>query len=461
VGNQEVTIRATDAEGAFYGTQTLLQLLPQEALVKPAPKPVSPGSAKRRSPIDLATKSLSGVHWDIPTVTIADAPRWAWRGVMLDVSSNFFGKETLERTLDWMALHKLNRLHLRLTGDTAWRFEVKKYPALTKSGATGSASDPHAPARFYTQGDIKEIVACAAARHIVVVPEISLPGHAGAAIRACPELDGGFNTLNPARKQTWDFVEAVLTTTMELFPSQWIHFGGGEVYRAKWERDPDVLQMMKTEGLSGTREVESRFARRVATFLKSHGRTPVGWDAIVESGVDPESVVCWSEDDKPEVLKAALEKGRRVILCPRAPCFFDYPQDPLYPQDKSKICNTIEAVYRGPRIPADISAAQLPQVLGAEACVWTDHISTEPYLQFNIVPRLFAFAEMAWTPDERRGYDSFMARERAFVPLYQKLHLSYYDIDNPIESLREACKGEPDAVEKLPHPPSAAQPAQQ
>jgi hexosaminidase len=462
VGNDEVTVRAADVDGAFYGVQTLLQLLPVEVFGRPRPKPKPSGARKRLRPTELAdTGNLTGVHWDIPRVMVADAPHWAWRGVMLDVSSHFFGKETVMRLLDWMALHKLNRLHLRLTGDAGWRFEVKKYPALAKSGATGSASDPQAMAQYYTRADIGEIVAHAAARHIVVVPEISLPGHAGAAIRACPELDGGFNTLNPAREQTWHFVEAVLTEAMELFPSQWIHFGGGEVYRAKWNTDADVLQKMKAEGLSDTREVESWFARRVAAFIKERGRTPVGWDAIAESGVDPASVVCWSQEDRPEALKAALAKGHPVILSPRSPCFFDYPQDPLYPKDKSGICNTIEAVYRGPRIPADIPAAQIPQILGAEACVWTGRISTEAYLQFNLVPRLFAFAEMAWSPPERRDYDSFMARARSFVPLYEMLRLRYYDADNPVESLRKASLGEPDAAEKLPRPPSAEQPARQ
>jgi hexosaminidase len=179
----------------------------------------------------------------------------------------------------------------------------------------------------------------------------------------------------------------------------------------------------------------------------------------VEADADPNSVVFWFEEKKPEALKAALEKGHPVVLCPRSPCFFDYPQDPLFPKDPSGICNTLEAVYRGPKIPADIPASQLGQILGAEVCVWTEQIASEPYLQFKLLPRLFAFAETAWTPDERRDFSSFMARDRKFVPLCEMLHLMRYDFDNPVESLRKSSHKEPNPAALLPLPPSATKPA--
>ena len=404
---QGATIHALTPAGAFYGSQTLVQLL-------------EPKSKK------------------IPFVKIEDAPRYAWRGLMLDVSRHFFEKPTVLQLLDWMASYKLNRFHLHLTDDQAWRLEIEKYPALTQTGARGNYSDSNAPARFFAKADMLEIVSYAAQRHIVVVPEIDMPGHAGAATRTFPALDGGASTFNPASDQTYDFLQNVLLATMDVFPSPWIHFGGDEVKSAAWKNLPDAAQKMQAEGFADPHQLENDFVRRMAKFISEHGRTPAGWDEIAAAGTEPGALIYWWRHDKPEVLAQALAAGHPVVLSPRSPCYFDYPQDKSYPQIGWKICNTPEAVYRGPAVPTNLPPAQLKQILGVEGCVWTEHIGTVPYLQFMVLPRMVALAEMAWTPDGQRDFAQFNSRLQPHLDQCRQLGLHFYDEKNPESSLREA-----------------------
>jgi hexosaminidase len=417
VDRQGVTIHALSTAGAFYGCQTLRQL------------------------IDPETK-------EIPFVKIEDAPRYTWRGLMLDVSRHFFDKSTILHLLDWMADYKLNRLHLHLTDDQAWRLEMEKYPELTQLGARGEYSDENAPPQFFTRTDMREIIEYAAQRHIVIVPEIDMPGHAGAATRSCPWLDGGGNTFDPAKEAVYKFLGNVLDEVMAMFPSPWIHLGGDEVDVAQWGRDPDVPGFLKQEHLKNSNDLEGYFDRRMETFVLSHDRIPLGWDEIVAHRPVPGTIVYWWRQNKPEILVQALENGYSVVLTPRSPCYFDYPQDKSYPANGWRLFNTPEAVYNGPIIPANIPAAQLKQILGVEACVWTEHINTISYLEFMIMPRMEALAEMAWTPDKRRSFAQFDARLQPFLDRYQQLGIHYYDETNPVGSLREA-RQLPDAVSKL------------
>jgi hexosaminidase len=211
VNQQGVTIHAHTAAGAFYGCQTLKQLVKTDTR-------------------------------QIPSVRIEDAPRYVWRGMMLDVSRHFFDEQTVRQMLDWMADYKLNRLHLHLTDDQAWRLEISRYPELTQIGARGNYTDSNAPAHYFTRSQMLEIIAYAAQRHIVVVPEIDLPGHAGAATRTFPQLDGGAHTFNPAQPETYDFLQNVLRETMDIFPSQWIHLGGDEVDLTGWNQRADIAK---------------------------------------------------------------------------------------------------------------------------------------------------------------------------------------------------------------------------
>ena len=397
------TIQARTAAGAFYGAQTLRQLL----------------EAKSQT---------------IPFVKIEDAPRYAWRGLMLDVSRHFFDQPTLLQLLDWMADYKLNRFHLHLTDDPAWRLEIRKYPALTQAGAQGNFSDTNAPARFFTKAEMQTIVRYAARRHIVVVPEIDMPGHAGAATRTFPQLDGGQHTFNPAREETFDFLQNTLRDMMDVFPSPWIHFGGDEVNHSQWK----VNARLRAEGVTQPDQLEGYFVRRMAGFISQQGRTPVGWDEIVAAKPATNTVVFWWRHNKPEMLEQALAAGYSVVLTPRSPCYFDYPQDQSYPQIGWKLCNTPEAIYGGPRIPTSVSPAQRDKILGVEGCVWTEHISTVPYLEFMLLPRLAALGETAWTPDARRDFAQFSARLPPFLAQYRQRGIHFFDANNPESSLREA-----------------------
>jgi hexosaminidase len=417
VNRQGVTIHALSSAGAFYGCQTLRQL-------------VEPDTRR------------------IPFVEIEDTPRYAWRGLMLDVSRHFFDKATILRLLDWMADYKLNRLHLHLTDDQAWRMEMGKYPELTQVGARGNYSDTNAPPQFFTRAEMREIIGYAAQRHIVVVPEIDMPGHAGAATRTFPQLDGGAHTFNPARAETYDFLQNVLLETMEIFPSPWIHLGGDEVNRSAWNQNAEVAKKLQAGGLKDTQQLENDFVNRMAGFIQAHGRTPAGWDEIVAAKPASDAVIFWWRHDKPEMLAQALAGGHPVVLTPRSPCYLDYPQDKSYPEIGWKLFNTPEAVYRGPAIPTNIPPAQLKQILGVEACIWTERITTVPYLEFMTLPRLAALAEMAWTPDARRDFAQFNARLKPFLDQYQQLGIHYYDETNPIGSLLEA-RPLPDAAKVI------------
>ncbi|HTV41857.1 MAG TPA: beta-N-acetylhexosaminidase [Candidatus Sulfotelmatobacter sp.] len=417
VNRQGVNIHALSPAGAFYGCQTLRQL------------------------IEPRTK-------EIPCVKIEDTPRYEWRGLMLDVSRHFFDKPTILQLLDWMADYKLNRLHLHLTDDQAWRLEIKKYPELTSIGARGNYSDANAPPQFFTDDEMRDIIEYAARRHIVVVPEIDMPGHAGAATRTFPQLDGGARTFNPAHEETYDFLQDVLTETMEIFPSPWIHLGGDEVNRSAWNQNTDVQKKLRAGGMKNTQQLEDYFVNRMAEFIEAHGRTPMGWDEIIAARPDANAVIFWWRHDKPEMLVRALAGGHRVVLTPRSPCYFDYPQDKSYPEIGWKLFNTPEAVYRGPVIPANIPATELKQILGVEACIWTEHIASVPYLEFMTIPRMAALAEMAWTPDRQRNFARFDQRLQPFLDQYRQLGIHYYDETDPAGSLH-ASRQLPDAAQNL------------
>jgi hexosaminidase len=401
VSTTGVTIRARTPAGAFYGIQTL------EALA----------TARK-----------------LPCVKISDAPRYAWRGLMLDVSRHFFDQATVQHVLDWMAGYKLNRLHLHLTDDQGWRVEIQKFPGLTQAGARGNFSDSNAPARFFTREDLRAIVAYAAQRHIVVVPEIDMPGHASAATRTFPQFDGGEHTYNPANEETYAFLQSVLRDVMEIFPSPWIHFGGDEVNHSHWQ----VTEKLKNEGVQNPAQLEGYFVRRMSQFIAQQGRTPMGWDEIVSAQPATNTIVFWWRHNKPESLKQALTGGYSVVLTPRLPCYFDYPQDKSYPQIGWKICNTPAVVYAGPQLPENLSAAERKNILGVEGCVWTERIGSVPYLEFMLLPRLAALSEMAWTPDAGRDYAKFGARLKPRLEEYRQAGIHFYDDAHPQESLHAA-----------------------
>lgn len=373
-----IRIKASTPQGRFYGLQTLLQLI-------------------HRSP-----------QGDIllPEIEITDAPRFAWRGVLLDVSRHFFGKETVLRLIDEMARYKLNVLHLHLTDDAGWRLEIPGYPKLTEIGARGDREAPGTgEARYYTADDIRQIVAYAADRHVMVIPEIDMPGHSAAAARAYPEFFDGNKTFNPAREESYTFIRAVFAEVARLFPAPYIHYGGDEVRQENWSTMPDVQALQQREGLHGKEGVEGYFGKRVAGIIRSLGKRPMAWDEQVSAGADKDVQIQWWRKYQPEVRDAAVRAGYDVILSPADQTYFDYPQGPGEPgalwegNDDGPI--SLAKILAWEPIPASYTADEAARVKGVEAALWTEFIRSEDYLEYMAFPRLLAFAEVAW--GQQRG----------------------------------------------------------
>lgn len=373
IGDRGITIHSSSASGRFYALQTLRQLV-------------------RRSSTGEAL---------LPRVDITDAPRFAWRGVMLDVSRHFFGKQTVLRLLDEMARYKLNVLHLHLTDDAGWRLEIPGYPKLTDVGARGDRDTPGVgEPQFYTAQDIREIVAYAQARHIMVVPEIDMPGHSAAAARAYPEYFDGNKTFNPAREETYVFIRAVLGEVARLFPAPYIHFGGDEVRQENWANMPDVLALQSREGLHGKEGVEGYFGKRVAQIIRELGRRPMAWDEQVSAGADKDVLVQWWRKYQPEVRDRAVRAGYDVVISPADQTYFDYPQGPGEPgapwEGNDNGPTSIAKILAWEPVPESYSAAETARIRGVEAALWTEFIRSDDYLEYMAFPRLLAFAEVAW-----------------------------------------------------------------
>jgi hexosaminidase len=317
--------------------------------------------------------------------------------------------ERIKSVIDSMALYKLNRLHLHLSDDSGWRLAIKGYPKLTEIGARGdytTAPGPDAPAQFYSEADIRAIVSYAAERQIEVVPEIDMPGHSGAAARAYPEFFDGGVTFNPAHPGTYPFIDAVLTELTRLFPGRYIHFGGDEVWidRTRWAQMPDVVALARAltpeSQAPQMKRVEAEFARRMVELIKKHQRIPIGWDEVIEAGLDGDMLVQWWRMEKPESLRTALSQGQSVILSPVDRMYFDYaaglgePGAPWEGNTGGPI--SVEKIVAWEPMPAGLSAEQQSRVLGVEAALWTENVRSESYLEFMLYPRLAALAEVAW-----------------------------------------------------------------
>jgi hexosaminidase len=378
----EVRIEASDPRGLFYGAQTLRQLV---------------------------TTSASGVR-TIPATEIRDAPRFRYRGLLIDVSRHFFGKETLLRIIDEMAAYKLNVLKLHLTDYQGWRLEIPGYPKLTEVGALVDGKP-----QYFTTAQMREIVKYAADRHIMVVPEIEMPGHAGAAARSYPEyFDSAGGAFNPANPKTYDFVHGVLTEVARLFPAPYLHFGGDEVADETWKGMADVDRLKAEQGLKTTDDVEAYFGRKVVAMIESLGKRPMAWDEQVDARAPTSVVIQWWRRDKPDVLTAAAKGGYELVMSPADHLYFDYPQGPGEPgapwEGNKGGPQSITKMLAWEPVPSSFSAEEESRVLGVEAAVWTEFIETERYLQFMTFPRLLALAEMAWRPKGARDETEFTVR---------------------------------------------------
>jgi hexosaminidase len=410
-----VRLRAPTAAGLFYGAQTLRQLLPAGI---------------------CAAHRVGDTRWTLPGVRIVDQPRFAWRGLMLDVSRHFFNKAEVEQLLDAMALLKLNTFHWHLVDDQGWRVEIKKYPQLTQSGAwrpgIGFGLDPRASTAYaadgryggyYTQADIREVVAYAQARFITIVPEIEMPGHSGAALAVCPALScpGGEAGPNaPARsrpvvycvgrEETFVFLEDVLMEIMDLFPGKFIHVGGDEVSTDAWRKCAHCQARMQAEGLHNTRELQSYFFRRMEQFLNAHHRTLIGWSDIREGGLAPNAALMDWNGGATEAATA----GHDVVLAPKACCYFDFYQSQDHATEPHAIGGflPLAKVLAFEPIPPDLARQFQGHVLGAEGVIWSENLPNLNQVEFMVFPRLTALAEVVWSPRGARDFDEFNRRLR-------------------------------------------------
>lgn len=414
----EISVKGGTKHGVFNGLQTLLNLM-------------------------IFANEVDGLT--IPCCEIDDSPRFLWRGVMLDESRHFFGMEEVKQLLDVMAMHKLNTFHWHLTDEPGWRIEIKKYPKLTEIGGIGNYHDDDAPAMYYTQEQIKEIVRYAEDRFIQIIPEIDMPGHAVAANKAYPEFSGGGSkahpewTFNPGYEGTYAYLTDILKEVAELFPAPYIHLGGDEVSfgNAGWKKNEDVVSLMKTYGFKDLKEVERYFINRMADSISAMNRMVIGWDEIVEAGVPADKAISmfWRQD-KTDVLYKSLEQNYQLVLSPRVPLYFDFVQDSLniWGRIKKGVVCDLKNVYQYPpdSIP-EVSKAN-KQILGIQANIWSERIQNSRRLEYMTYPRLHALAEAAWTQDENKDYMDFERRIKTVYQFLDDKEIYYYNIFDPASS---------------------------
>ncbi len=424
VGSNSVKINANKKAGLFYGIQTLIQLLPKE----------------------IESKTVAKANWAIPSVKIVDYPRFGWRGLMLDVSRHFFSKEDVKRYIDDMVKYKYNVFHWHLTDDEGWRIEIKSLPKLTQVGAcrvqrygkygvhdAPKEGEPAADCGFYTQEEIKEIVAYATERNVTIVPEIDVPGHSMAAVASYPELcctkdpsvkvspgfkfaewygNGQFkmlvdNTLNPSDEKVYEFLDKVFTEVAALFPGQFIHTGGDECYHGYWEKDANCQALMKKEGLKNTHELQSYFVKRVEKIVKSKGKKLIGWDEILEGGLAPEaSVMSWRGT---EGGIEAAKQGHTVVMTPNDFVYTDLIQgDPLSEPDATSYKTVrLKKTYSYDFLPEGVDAKY---ILGGQACLWSEKTPTLRHAEYLTFPRAWAVADMLWSPKSSKDWNMFVKR---------------------------------------------------
>ncbi|WP_342645351.1 family 20 glycosylhydrolase [Mucilaginibacter sp. CSA2-8R] len=435
---QHVVIKAKDGAGAFRAIQTIRQLLPAGIENK-----------QQALPSQLSLQAL----------TIEDEPKYAWRGMHLDVSRHFFSVDYLKKFIDLLALYKFNKFHLHLTDDQGWRIEIKKYPKLTEEGAwrtfnnqdsvcmKRAADNPdfvidpkHIVQKngktiyggFYTQAQMKDVVAYALARHIDIIPEIDMPGHMMAAINSYPFLTcNGENSwgrvftkpICPCNESTFEFAQNVFDEIMQIFPSKYIHIGGDEVDRTDWGKSEVCKAFMQKEGIKDLAGLQSYFINRMEKYFNSKGRKLIGWDEILDGGISPTALVMYWRTWVPKAPVEAAKNGNQVVMSPGNPLYFDTPPDR----------NSIDNVYHFNPIPKGLTDAEAKGIIGAQANLWTEYVPSENRADYMYMPRMTALAENLWSRDH--DYNSYLTR---LIRQYQRLdnlHVNYRlpDFDGLVE----------------------------
>ena len=427
---QQILIRATSGAGLFYGVQTLLQLA----------QPSGAGS------------------YSIASVEIEDTPRFAYRGLMLDVSRHFSTKEFIKKQIDALAYYKINRLHLHLTDAAGWRLEIKKYPLLTEFAAWRTdptwkqwwnggrkyvrCDAPGTYGGYYTQDDIREILEYARQHYITVIPEIEMPSHSEEVLAAYPQLSCSGEPYKNSdfcvgNEETFTFLENVLTEVMELFPSEYIHIGGDEAGKSAWKTCPKCQKRMKDEHLANVDELQSYLIHRIEKFLNNHGRHLLGWDEILQGGIAPNATVMSWRGEEGGI--AAVTSGHRAIMTPGAYCYLDSYQDAPYSQPEAiGGYLPLKKVYSYNPVPASLTAEQAKLVYGVQGNLWVEYIPTPEHVEYMIYPRILALAETAWSAPERKSWPDFHTRALSAVADLQAKGYHPFDLKKEIGSRPES-----------------------
>lgn len=426
VSTDKIEITANSKAGIIYGIQSLLQALPA-----------------------IRTNAVLS----IPCMDIKDYPRFKWRGMHLDVSRHFFGPEIIKEYIDLMAAYKMNTFHWHLVDDQGWRIEIKKYPLLTRTGAWRAdytheiwGSRPQAvpgePATYggyYTQEQIREIVQYAAERNVTIVPEIEMPGHVASAIASYPYLScrqqpqlsltgGNYKNISSnycaGNDSVFTFLENVLTEVVQLFPSKYIHVGGDEVDKDPWKNCAKCQARMSRDGLQNEEQLQSYFIRRIEKFLNSKGRRMIGWDEILEGGLAPDATVMSWRGERGGIQAAKMKHD--VVMTPGSPCYFDHYQ--AGPDGEPRAIggfNSLQRVYNYEPVPAEITGTDEKYVLGAQANLWTEYITTASHLEYMVLPRMLALAEVVWSPKQNRDWKNFNERLQSHFRAFDQKGLNY------------------------------------
>lgn len=427
VNSDGVRIEALSGAGLFYGVQTLLQ---------------------------MAADAPEGMT----AVTVKDEPRFEYRGIMLDVSRHFRSKEFVKRQIDLLSYYKINRLHLHLTDAAGWRIEIKKYPRLTQFAAWRpqavwkdwwngkreycEETDPRAQGGYYTQDDIRELVAYAQKHYVTIIPEIEMPSHSEEVLTAYPELSCTHVPYKQSdfcigNEKTFEFLENVLTEVMELFPSEYIHIGGDEAGKASWPNCKLCQARMKKEGLKDVNELQSYSIHRMERFLNSHGRKLLGWDEILDGGLAPNAtVMSWRGT---EGGLAAIRSGHKAIMSPGQYCYLDGYQDAPYSQPEAiGGYLPLKKVYGYEPVPDSLSADEVKLMYGVQANLWTEYIPTEEHAEYMLYPRAIALAEVAWSKPENKSWEDFHRRALKIVDELKAKGYHPFELKNEIGNRKEA-----------------------
>jgi len=432
ITSEAIGIRASDASGFLYALTTLFQSVP--------------------------FASATAQEWDIPAASIQDAPRFGWRGMMLDSVRHFQPVSWVKKFIDLLTLHKFNTLHWHLTDDQGWRVEIEKYPALTTISAWRKESrvghelqglpndfDGRPHGGFYSKSQLEEVVAYAAARGIAVVPEIEMPGHATAVLAAYPEFSctGGKFEVSPrwgifddvfcaGNDDVLRFMEDVLTEVLDIFPSQFIHVGGDECHKTRWKACPRCQKRMREENLADENELQSWFVRHFNRFLTERGRRLIGWDEILEGGLAQNAAVTSWRGEEGGI--AAAKAGHNVVMAPHRNTYFDYYQSSNRQNEPLSIGGDLplSKVYSYEPIPSDLTPEEGQLVLGGQAQLWTEYMLHTSHIEYMAFPRACALAEVLWSDSQGRDYDEFLTRLKPHLQLLDRLGVNYRPLDKSV-----------------------------